>query len=115
MIIEKDGAVDWVTFNRPEARNAMTFDMYDDLHDLCDQIDKDPEVRVVVVRGAGDKSFAAVVREEKLDSSSELAFGITAVLDGVGPGHYIARGFLTTDPLQYVAEVGFDVIGSSGQ
>jgi enoyl-CoA hydratase len=33
--------------------------VYDELHDLCDQIDADHEVRVVVVRGAGDKSFAA--------------------------------------------------------
>jgi enoyl-CoA hydratase/carnithine racemase len=59
LLYERQGRVAWVTFNRPDARNAMTFDMYDDLHDLCDEIDKDPEVRVVVVRGAGDKSFAA--------------------------------------------------------
>jgi enoyl-CoA hydratase len=59
LLYEVRGRVAWVTFNRPDARNAMTFDMYDDLHDLCDRIDKDPEVRVVVVRGAGDKSFAA--------------------------------------------------------
>jgi enoyl-CoA hydratase len=59
LVFERKGRVAWVTFNRPEARNAMTFDMYDDLHDLCDEIDADAEVRVVVVRGAGDKSFAA--------------------------------------------------------
>ena len=59
LVFERKGRVAWVTFNRPDARNAMTFDMYDDLHDLCDEIDADPEVRVVVVRGAGDKSFAA--------------------------------------------------------
>ena len=57
--VERQGRVAWVTFNRPEARNAMTFEMYDDLHDLCDELDADREVRVVVVRGAGDKSFAA--------------------------------------------------------
>jgi len=59
LLYERQGRVAWVTFNRPDARNAMTFEMYDDLHDLCGQIDTDPEVRVVVVRGAGDKSFAA--------------------------------------------------------
>jgi enoyl-CoA hydratase/carnithine racemase len=59
LVYEREGRVAWVTFNRPDARNAMTFDMYDDLHDLCDRIDEDPEVRVVVVRGAGDRSFAA--------------------------------------------------------
>jgi enoyl-CoA hydratase/carnithine racemase len=59
LVVERKGQVAWVTFNRPDARNAMTFDMYDDLHDLCDQLDGDAEVRVIVVRGAGDKSFAA--------------------------------------------------------
>ena len=59
LVVERKGQVVWVTFNRPDARNAMTFDMYDDLHDLCDDLDRDAEVRVVVVRGAGDKSFAA--------------------------------------------------------
>ena len=59
LLFERKDRVAWVTFNRPDARNAMTFDMYDDLHDLCDQIDADRDVRVVVVRGAGDKSFAA--------------------------------------------------------
>ncbi len=59
LVVERHRRVAWVTFNRPDARNAMTFDMYDDLHDLCEQLDGDPDVRVVVVRGAGDKSFAA--------------------------------------------------------
>lgn len=59
LVCERQERVAWVTFNRPGARNAMTFDMYDDLHDLCEELDRDPEVRVVVLRGAGDKSFAA--------------------------------------------------------
>ena len=59
LVFERRERVAWVTFNRPDARNAMTFDMYDDLHDLCEQVDKDPEIRVLVLRGAGDKSFAA--------------------------------------------------------
>jgi enoyl-CoA hydratase/carnithine racemase len=59
LVFERRERVAWVTFNRPDARNAMTFDMYDDLHDLCEQVDKDPDVRVLVLRGAGDKSFAA--------------------------------------------------------
>jgi enoyl-CoA hydratase/carnithine racemase len=59
LLFERQDRVAWVTFNRPDARNAMTFDMYDDLHDLCDEIDRDKDIRVVVLRGAGDKSFAA--------------------------------------------------------
>jgi len=64
----------------------------------------------IVYTWSRDKSFAAIFRNEKLGSSSELAFGISVPLDNFAPGHYIARGFLTTDPVQYVAEIGFDVI-----
>jgi enoyl-CoA hydratase/carnithine racemase len=57
--IEQDGRTAWITFNRPEARNAMTFDMYERLHDECGRLDRDPGVRVVVLRGAGDRAFAS--------------------------------------------------------
>jgi enoyl-CoA hydratase/carnithine racemase len=54
----KDGAA-WLTFNRPEARNAMTFSMYDRLGELCAQVNGDESVRVLILRGAGDKAFVA--------------------------------------------------------
>ena len=47
-----------VTFNRPEARNAMTWAMYDGLARACDAIDSDDNVRVALLRGAGG-SFVA--------------------------------------------------------
>src|SRR5438445_8783508 len=59
LLLEQDGAVAVVTINRPEARNAMTFDMYEALHDACERFDRDPGVRVVVLRGAGDRAFAS--------------------------------------------------------
>src|SRR5919197_776756 len=59
IVVEQDGRVVTVTFNRPEARNAMTFEMYETLHDLCDKIDKDAGVRVMVLTGAGDKAFVS--------------------------------------------------------
>ena len=48
-----------LTFNRPDARNAMTWGMYDALVDACDQVDRDDAVRVFVLRGAGGKAFVA--------------------------------------------------------
>jgi enoyl-CoA hydratase len=59
LLLDRDGRVALVTFNRPEARNAMTFDMYERLHDLCGELDRDPDVRVVVLRGAGSKAFVS--------------------------------------------------------
>ncbi len=56
---ERRGAVAWVTFNRPEQRNAMTFAMYDRLAQICDEVEQDPDVRVLVLTGAGDRAFVA--------------------------------------------------------
>jgi enoyl-CoA hydratase/carnithine racemase len=48
-----------ITFNRPEARNAMTWEMYEGLVKACERIDADGSVRVAVLRGAGGKAFVA--------------------------------------------------------
>jgi enoyl-CoA hydratase/carnithine racemase len=56
---ERRGAVGILTFNRPDARNAMTWDMYQGLFDACEHVDSDDRVRVLVLRGAGDKAFVA--------------------------------------------------------
>ncbi len=49
----------WITFNRPQARNALTFGMYEALADLCRTVPTDGSVRAVVLSGAGGKAFAA--------------------------------------------------------
>src|SRR5438477_5571174 len=55
----KEGGIGWLTFNRPEARNAMTFGMYDRLGQICRQINSDDSIKVLVLRGAGDKAFVS--------------------------------------------------------
>ncbi len=54
----RDG-VAYLTFNRPQARNALTFAMYDRLAAICAQANGDPSMRAMVLTGAGDKAFAA--------------------------------------------------------
>lgn len=54
----EDG-VGWVTFNNPERRNAMSLEMWQGLGDAMHALEHDESVRVVVMRGAGGKSFAA--------------------------------------------------------
>jgi enoyl-CoA hydratase/carnithine racemase len=48
-----------ITLNRPQARNALTFAMYQGLIDRCAAIEADASVKVLVISGAGDKAFAA--------------------------------------------------------
>lgn len=54
----RDG-IAFVTFNRPQARNALTFAMYEGLAAICQAADDDPAVRAIVITGAGEKAFAA--------------------------------------------------------
>ena len=54
----RDGIL-WLTFNRPEARNALTFGMYERLAHVCADMPTDGSIRAVVISGAGGKAFAA--------------------------------------------------------
>lgn len=54
----RDGIL-WITFDRPQARNALTFGMYERLAQLCRDMPTDGSVRAVVISGAGGKAFAA--------------------------------------------------------
>ena len=56
---ERTGAIARITFDRPEARNAMTWTMYQQLADACQKLAADAQVRVAVFRGAGGKAFVA--------------------------------------------------------
>lgn len=59
VVVERHGPIVTVTFNRPAAHNAMTWDMYERLDRACDEVDADDSVRVLVLRGAGGKAFVA--------------------------------------------------------
>src|SRR5947208_792659 len=59
LLVTREGDIVTVTFNRPAARNAMTWDMYSGLRAVCDEVDGDASVRVLVLRGAGGKAFVA--------------------------------------------------------
>ena len=54
----RDG-VGWITLNRPQARNALTFAMYEGLAEICRTVPTDGTVKCLVVMGAGEKAFAA--------------------------------------------------------
>ena len=54
----RDG-VGYVTFNRPQARNAFTFAMYERIAEICAQANDDKSIKVLVFTGAGDKAFAS--------------------------------------------------------
>ena len=62
------GGVAAVTFDRPQARNAMTWAMYERLGQICEQLQDDAAVRVVTFRGAGGEAFVAGTDIEQFKS-----------------------------------------------
>jgi enoyl-CoA hydratase/carnithine racemase len=85
---ERRGPAAVITFNRPQARNAMTFAMYEALHERCDDVDADDDVRVLVLRGAGGRAFVSGTDiRQFLDFDS----GRTGVDYEAGIDRYIGR------------------------
>jgi enoyl-CoA hydratase/carnithine racemase len=111
-VVERDGPTALLTFNRPDARNSMTFEMYEALHDACTALDADPSVRALVIKGAGDRAFASgtdirqfldfATREDALDYEARLTRVLTRLAgmskptiamlqgDAIGGGLFIA-------------------------
>jgi enoyl-CoA hydratase/carnithine racemase len=85
LTLEQADRVAVITVDRAEARNAMTFEMYEGLHDLCERLDADAAVRVVILRGAGDKAFVSGtdIRQFQAFRTREDALGYEARISRV--------------------------------
>ncbi|MEA2859067.1 MAG: enoyl-CoA hydratase [Methylobacteriaceae bacterium] len=59
ILYELRDRIAYVTLNRPQARNALTFDMYEALFETAGRISSDAKIAAVVISGAGEKAFAA--------------------------------------------------------
>ena len=79
ILVERADGVATVTFNRPRVRNALNLAMWTALPDIVDGLARDPEVRAVVFRGAGQEAFASGAdisefREVRKDEASAQAY-----------------------------------------
>ena len=59
ILAEVDGGIGWLTFNNPARRNAMSLEMWQGVGDAVEAFQHDPEVRVVVMKGAGGRAFVS--------------------------------------------------------
>jgi len=57
--IEREGALGWLVFDHPERRNAISVEMWRAIPQAIRQLDADPQVRVVILRGAGEQAFVS--------------------------------------------------------
>jgi enoyl-CoA hydratase len=68
--LKRDGVIAHVIFDRPEARNAMTWAMYEELGSICDRIRADPTIRVATFRGVGQSFVAGTDIQQFVDFKS---------------------------------------------
>jgi enoyl-CoA hydratase/carnithine racemase len=59
LVAEKENGIGWITFNNPARHNAMSFEMFQGLAQVLDDYVKDPAIRVIILKGAGEKAFVA--------------------------------------------------------
>ena len=85
VILERRGAVLWITINREERRNALNEKVAEGIHAGLEQAEADRAIRAVVLTGAGNKAFCA-------GGDLQLqADGTPFTIDAADPRHYVAR------------------------
>lgn len=59
LLYEVADGIGRITFNRPQARNALTFAMYERMAEICEEANQDRSIKVLILTGAGEKAFAS--------------------------------------------------------
>lgn len=80
LLLEQDDGIATITINRPWVRNAFTVEMWEQLCQFASQIRESPDVRVVILQGAGDEAFT---------SGSDIREFVPMTVDRVDAGFQI--------------------------
>jgi enoyl-CoA hydratase/carnithine racemase len=83
IVLERHNQVATVILNRPQQRNAINLDMWQQLRQLAPTLDADPDVRVVVFRGAGEVAFSAGADIAEFESARNNAVRARAYADAM--------------------------------
>ncbi|MSP11677.1 MAG: enoyl-CoA hydratase/isomerase family protein [Chloroflexi bacterium] len=59
ILLNKKGPLATITINRPDRRNAITYDMWTELHKVALMLDNDQDIRIIIFQGAGEEAFSA--------------------------------------------------------
>ncbi len=78
MIARKEGGIGWMIFNQPEKRNAVSYEMWLAIPKIIADFEADPDVRVIVLTGAGDKAFVSGADISEFDKKRDRAETIKA-------------------------------------
>jgi enoyl-CoA hydratase len=73
MLAHVENGIGWMTFNNPERHNAVSYEMRLAILDILERFETDPSVRVIVIKGAGDKSFVSGSDISQFDANRATA------------------------------------------
>lgn len=82
ILIDRDGAIATIALNRPHVLNALNALMVRELRDAFDTLERDEEVRVVILTGAGDRAFAAGADIGELGALPSAVAGVATARAG---------------------------------
>lgn len=102
---EKDGAIGILTFDNPRTLNALDFQVLEELNAIMDGIERDRDVRCLIVTGAGEKAFIAGG-----DIAVQLTFTVQAAYDWACLGHRTLRR-IETLPFPVIGAVNGYALG----
>jgi len=75
LLYEKEDGIGIVTINRPRSLNALNGEVYTELYEVFQEIEDDPEVRVVILTGSGERAFVAGADIAEMQPQSSLEIG----------------------------------------
>ena len=81
LVLIKEDGIGTVIVNRPKVLNALNIEVFRELYELFVEIENDPEIRVVILTGAGDRAFVAgvdITEMKDKDSTSIREFLVIA-------------------------------------
>jgi enoyl-CoA hydratase len=89
LLLEKAGGIGTVTLNRPDVLNALNIAVFRELDELFAEIENDPDIRVVILTGAGDRAFVAGVDiKEMMDQDGSSIREFVAIARRAGDRIY---------------------------
>ncbi|MDA0652035.1 MAG: enoyl-CoA hydratase-related protein, partial [Proteobacteria bacterium] len=83
MLSRRDGVIGHVIFNNPERHNAVSLDMWDAVEAILTDFEADPDIRVLVLSGAGGKSFVSGADISKFDEERGSAEAVAHYNDRI--------------------------------
>ena len=72
ILLEIDGPIATLTINRPDKRNAVNNDTVEEIDKALDQVEANPDLRVLILTGAGEKAFVAGADIKELDKRDTI-------------------------------------------